>query len=151
MTTKKIYLGADHAGFHLKERIKHWLDKHHIPYQDLGNVVFDTTDDYPDFAEKVARKTVAENSLGILICGSAQGVGIAANKIKGVRAVIPFNLKEARLSREHTNANILCLSGWFLHFHRVKKILEIFLTTPFSREPRHQRRLAKIHQLEKKK
>ena len=145
---KKIYLGADHAGFHLKEKIKAWMDKHAIAYEDLGNTAFNPDDDYPDYAEKVARAVVRNNSLGILICGSAQGVCIAANKIKGARAAIPYSLKEARLAREHNDANIICLSGWFIHFHKATKIVEKFLTTPFSEAPRHRRRVEKIKRLE---
>src|SRR3989344_4375129 len=126
---KKIYLGSDHAGFHLKEKIKRWLEKHAVEAEDLGNKNFNPSDDYPDYAEKVARAVVKNNSLGILICGSAQGVCIAANKIKGARATIPFSLKEARLSREHTDANIICLSGWFVRYHKATKMIEKFLTT----------------------
>ncbi len=147
-SNNKIYLGADHAGFELKEKIKRWLEKHHIPFEDLGDSVLNPSDDYPDYAEKVARAVVAKNSLGILICGSAQGVCIAANKIKGVRAVVPFSLKEARLTREHEDANIICLSGWFMRYHYATKLLATFLTTPFSREPRHLRRINKIRKLE---
>jgi ribose 5-phosphate isomerase B len=149
MKIKLIYIGSDHAGFKLKEKIKHRLNKHNIPFQDLGNLKYNPDDDYPDFAKKVANAVVRTNSLGILLCGSAQGMAIAANKIKGVRAVIPFSLKEARLSREHNNANIICLSGWHTHFHRAAKMLEKFLTTPFSQEPRHLRRLNKIKRLER--
>ncbi len=148
MNEQKIFLGADHAGFELKEKIKHWLEKHRIHFDDLGDSVLNPSDDYPDYAEKVARAVVAKNSLGILICGSAQGVCIAANKIKGVRAVVPFSLKEARLTREHEDANIICLSGWFMSYHYATKLLEIFLTTPFSGEARHLRRLNKIKRLE---
>ena len=148
MPGKKVYLGADHAGFTLKEKLKVWLEKRKIPYEDLGNTVLDVTDDYPDFAEKVAHKVVCENSVGVLICGSAQGMAMAANKIGGVRAVLPYSLKEARLAREHNNANILCLSGWHMHYHRAAKLLEKFLTTPFSGEERHVRRLQKIRRLE---
>ncbi len=146
---KPIYIGADHAGFHLKEKIKRWLHHKGILYVDVGNNVFDAKDDYPDFAIPLARKVVAEKSLGILVCGSAQGMCIAANKIKGARAVIPYTLKEARLSREHNNANIMCLSGWFTHFHKAKRMMELFLTTPFSKEPRHVRRVEKIKRLER--
>lgn len=145
---QKIYLGSDHAGFELKEKIKHWLDKNNLAYEDLGNAVFDPDDDYPDYAGKVARKVVENKSLGILLCGSAQGMCIAANKIKGARAVIPFSLKEARLAREHNDANIICLSGWYTHFHRAAKMLEVFLAASFSKEPRHVRRLNKIRRLE---
>lgn len=146
---KRIYIGADHAGFALKEKIKKWLEHKGVPYQDLGNVTFDPKDDYPDFASAVARKVVTDKSLGILVCGSAQGMCIAANKIKGARAAIPYSLKEARLSREHNNANIMCLSGWSAHLHKSKKMIEIFLTTPFPQEARHVRRLEKIRRLER--
>ncbi len=145
---KKIYIGSDHAGFALKEKIKRWLEKKNVLYQDLGDVLFNPNDDYPDYAEKVARAVVRNRSLGILICGSAQGVCIAANKVKGIRAVVPFNLKEARLSRTDDDANIICLSGWYMHFHKAARMLERFLTTPFSHEPRHVRRLGKIRWLE---
>ena len=149
MAVQKIYIGSDHAGFELKERLKGWFEKKNIPYIDVGNHVLDPKDDYPDYAILLAKKVVKTGSLGILICGSAQGVCIAANKIKGARAAIPFSLKEARLSREHNDANIMCLSGWYAHMHTAKKMIEIFLTTPFSQEPRHVRRVNKIKKLEK--
>lgn len=146
---KRIYIGADHAGFALKGKIRKWLEHKGVPYQDLGNIRLDPKDDYPDFASTVARKVVTEKSLGILVCGSAQGMCIAANKVKGARAAVPYSLKEARLSREHNNANIICLSGWSAHLHKSKRMIEIFLTTPFSQEPRHVRRLEKIRRLER--
>ncbi|MEK6863254.1 MAG: RpiB/LacA/LacB family sugar-phosphate isomerase [Nanoarchaeota archaeon] len=146
---KQIYIGADHAGFKLKEKIKAWLNHKGISVVDVGNKILNPKDDYPDFAAVLARKVVAERSLGILICGSAQGMCIAANKIKGARAVVPGSLKEARLSKEHNNANIICLSGWFMHLHKAKRMIEIFLTVPFSKEPRHARRVAKIKRLER--
>lgn len=149
MKQKIIYLGSDHAGFALKEKIKRWLEKNNYPYQDLGNFVLDVTDDYPDFAVKVAKAVTSEKTFGILLCGSAQGMCIAANKIKGVKAVVPFSLKEARLAREHNDANIICLSGWYFNFHKATKMLEIFFNTPFSKEERHVRRLNKIRRLEK--
>jgi ribose 5-phosphate isomerase B len=149
MDQRKIYIASDHAGFHLKEKLKKWLDKKGVPYVDLGNHIHDPKDDYPDYAESLARKVVSTKSLGILICGSAQGMCIAANKIKGAHAAIPYSLKEARLSREHNNANIMCLSGWYSHFHKSTKMIGIFLTTPFSKEPRHVRRVNKIKRLEK--
>ncbi|MEK6809285.1 MAG: RpiB/LacA/LacB family sugar-phosphate isomerase [Nanoarchaeota archaeon] len=146
---KKIYIGSDHAGFHLKEKLRNWLEHKHVSYIDVGNKKLDQQDDYPEFAAALARKVVAEKSLGILVCGSAQGMCIAANKIKGARAVIPYSLREARLSKEHNNANIICLSGWFTHTHKAKRMIEIFLTTPFSQESRHIRRLQKIRHLER--
>jgi len=148
-TTKKIYIGSDHAGFKLKKQIERWFKKNHVNYEDLGNLVLDQKDDYPDFAVKVAKRAVKEKTIGILLCGSAQGMCIAANKIKGARAVVPFSLKEARLAKEHNNANIICLSGWYSHLHKTTRMLEVFLITPFSKEERHVRRLKKIKQLEK--
>ncbi|MBI4980783.1 RpiB/LacA/LacB family sugar-phosphate isomerase [Candidatus Woesearchaeota archaeon] len=145
---KKIYLGADHAGFELKEQLKKWLGHHQIEYEDLGNKILDPNDDYPDFAALVAKKVVREGTYGILVCGSAQGMCIASNKFKGVRAVVPFSLKEARLAREHNDANIICISGWFHTHHYSTKLLRRFLETPFPKEERHVRRLNKIRKLE---
>ena len=144
----KIFIGADHAGFKLKEKIKKWLLDKKLEVEDVGALKFNPLDDYPDYAEKVARKTVKEKSLGIVICGSAQGVCIVANKIKGIRAVVPFSTKEAELARKHTMANILCLSGWYLNPLKAKSLVKTFLTTPFSKEERHIRRVEKIKALE---
>ena len=145
----KIYIGADHAGFKLKEKLKVWLLKKKLEIEDAGALTFNPSDDYPDFAEKVARKVVREKSLGILLCGSAQGMCIAANKVRGVRAVVPFSVKEAELARRHTMANIICLSGWYFNPLKAKKLVWTFLRTPFSKEERHLKRVEKIKQLEK--
>ena len=147
--TSKIYLGSDHAGLKLKEQLNGWLDKNHLSYEDLGNTKLDPKDDYPDFAKKVALKVAQTNHLGVLICGSAQGMCITANKVKGVRAVVPYNLKEARLSKEHNDANVLCLSGWFAKVDLAQKMVKIFLSTGFTKEKRHVRRLNKIRKLER--
>ncbi len=145
---KPIYLGADHAGFALKEKIKKWLVKQKIPFQDLGDAKLRPSDDYPDYAAKVAKKVAKNGAFGILLCGSAQGVCIAANKIKGIRAVAPYDPKEAVLSRKHEDANIICLSGWFFTLMKAKKMIGLFLNTPFSGEFRHMRRINKIKKLE---
>lgn len=153
--TKKIYLGADHAGFRLKEKIKSWLKVEKITFEDLGNLVYDKNDDYPDFAERVGRKVVKDKTKGILLCGSAEGICIAANKIKGVRAVNPQNILQAKLSRADNDANILCLAGGGMlkpipgiPLAKAKEMILTFLRTPFSREQRHVRRLNKIKRLE---
>ncbi len=157
MGLKKIYLGADHAGFELKEKIKVWLEAEGIPYDDCGNTKYDKDDDYPDFAEKTALKVVKNLGLGILICGSAEGICIAANKIKEARAVNPRDLLQVKLSREHNDANILCLAGGGtlqpipgMSLTKAKKMIAAFLNTPFSGLARHQRRIEKITGLEKK-
>ena len=153
---KKIYLGADHAGFHLKEKIKLWLVRNKIAYEDLGNHKFDKNDDYPDYAVKVAKRVVKEKTQGILLCGSAEGVCIAANKVKGVRAVNPYDAIKTKFARKHEDANILCVAGGGTKVPqpgtsliKSAKLIKIFLNTPFSGAKRHQRRLNKIKKLER--
>lgn len=148
---KPIYLGADHAGFELKEKIKKWFTKQKITFKDLGDLKLKPADDYPDYAAKVAKAVAKNKSLGILLCGSAQGVCIVANKIKGIRAIAPFNPREAALGRKHEDANIICLSGWFFTLMKAKKMIGLFLNTPFSGEARHVRRINKIKKLEGRK
>ena len=146
-----VYLGADHQGFFLKEKIKKYLENLNYKVVDLGNKIFDPKDDYPDFAKPVALK-VAKNPAkdkGILFCGSGNGMVIAANKIKKIRAVPGFNEKEAKLSREHNDANVLCLPADFLSFDKAEKIIKTWLDTSFSKEARHIRRLKKIERMEK--
>ena len=142
-----IYLSADHAGFKLKEQIKKYLEKKYN-VSDLGAFKFEKTDDYPDFAAKVAKK-VSVGGMGILFCGSSHGVCIAANKIRGARAVAVSNIRDAKLTREHNDANVLCLSGWNLKLDAAKKIIDAWLKTEFSGEERHARRVGKIKQLER--
>ncbi|MEK6900956.1 MAG: RpiB/LacA/LacB family sugar-phosphate isomerase [Nanoarchaeota archaeon] len=145
----KVYIGADHAGFKLKEKLKRWMDAQNIAYEDLGNTIYDKKDDYPLYAERVAHAVAKEKAFGILVCGSAQGVCIAANKIPKVRAVVPFSVKEAKLSREHEDANILCLSGWYFLPGKATKMVHAFLNTPFSKASRHVRRIREIKEMEK--
>ena len=144
-----IYLGSDHAGFHLKEEIKKYLKELGREYQDLGNKEIDPQDDYPDYALEVARKVVETKSRGILICATGIGMCITANKVKGVRAAVVWDEFTALSSREHNNANILCLAGKVLDVETAKKIVQIWLETEFSNEERHIRRLGKIEEAEK--
>ncbi len=141
-----INLGADHAGFQLKEHLKKYLQKKHT-LKDWGAYEYIQADDYPDYAAKVA-KAVRKKGRGILVCGSAEGICIAANKIKGIRAVPVWNTKQAKLSREHNDANVLCLSGWMLTKKKAEQIVLTWLKTPFSGEARHKRRIQKIRRLE---
>lgn len=141
-----IYLGADHGGFELKQHIIAWLDEWNMPYQDLGAHENDPNDDYPDFAFSVA-DAVAVNPTehkGVLACRSAAGVVIAANKVKGVRAVAVFDEESAEHSRLHNDANVIGLSGDWLDATKAKAVLHIWLTTEFSHEERHARRLQQI-------
>ena len=144
-----IYLGADHAGFALKEHIKLWLTEWNMEYEDLGNTIFDADDDYPDFAFKVAENVTKDpNNRGILTCQSAACMVIAANKVKGIRAVAVFDNFTSEHSREHNDSNIVALPGMHLSEEKTKEILKIWLETPFGNEERHKRRLEKINKFE---
>ncbi|HDQ22606.1 MAG TPA: RpiB/LacA/LacB family sugar-phosphate isomerase [Candidatus Uhrbacteria bacterium] len=146
-----VYLGADHAGFALKEQIKKYLDKKNISYEDKGSLKLKKGDDYPDFGYKVA-KAVAENknAKGILICGTSYGMCIVANKVKGARAVSVKNEDDAVEIRKHNDANIMCLSGWNISPAKANKIIDKFLNTKFEAVLRRKRRLNKIKKIENK-
>lgn len=145
-----IYLGADHAGFSLKEKIKKYFDKSHISYTDMGGKG-NKDDDYPDFAFKVA-KSVAKNkdSKGILVCGTGTGMVIAANKVKGIRAAVAYDEYSTRMAREHNNTNILCLRGRNFSDNKNLELVKIWLKSEFDGMGRHKRRLKKIENFERK-
>ncbi len=144
----KIFLGADHAGFELKEKLKKYLIELGYQAEDLGNFVYDEKDDYPDFILPVAKKVAEDvkNNFGIILGGSGQGEAMAANRIKGARAAVVYNYNEdiIRLSREHNNANILSLAARFITEEEAKKAVKLWLETGFSEEERHKRRIKKI-------
>jgi len=144
-----IYLGADHAGYNLKEELKKYLKELGLDFEDMGNKTADVSDDYPDFAVKVAQKVIENGEKGILICGTGLGMCLAANKIKGIRAAVCWDEFTALQSREHLDANILCLGGRAIDLETTKKIVRIWLETEFSGEERHKRRLGKIKDMEK--
>ena len=144
----KIYIGADHAGFKLKESVKKFLSSLGVDYRDCGALKLNKNDDYPVFAAKVSKNVAKSKSFGILFCGSSQGICIAANKIKGIRAVAVNNVEDARMTRLHNDANVLCLSGWNISNSNAEKIIETFLFTMFSGEERHKRRIKQIMRLE---
>ncbi|OPL12073.1 MAG: hypothetical protein AVO34_02365 [Firmicutes bacterium ML8_F2] len=143
-----IYLGADHAGFNLKEELKKYLEELGHEYEDLGNKKLELEDDYPDFASAVAEKTVENNGQGILICATGFGMAMAANKMKGVRAAVCWDDFTALQSREHNNANVLCLGSKIVDSETAKKIVRIWIKTEFSGDERHVRRLNKIEEME---
>lgn len=146
----KIFLGADHNGFKLKQEIKKYLKEGGYDFEDLGSFIFDKTDDYPDFALRVAEKTVREKGKGILICGSGAGVCVAANKVKGVRAAQAFSQNQAKKQREDDNINVLCLASWEVKPGKAKRIVRTFLESKFKNLPRYKRRIEKIQRIEKK-
>ncbi len=147
-----IYLAADHRGFKLKEELKrHLLDKGY-EVEDVGAFAYNPTDDYPDFVYAAAVKIAEdpEKHRGIFICGSGMGMDIAANKIKGIRATVAYSKESAKHARTNDNVNVITLAGDVLNFGEAREIVDIFLTTEFSGEERHVRRLKKIEEIEEK-
>lgn len=145
-----IYIGADHRGFKLKEKIKSFLEKKGYEVTDLGNVRFDETDDYPDFAGAVAGRVSREyeSSRGILICGSGAGVAITANKFPKVRAALALTPDQAFDGRNDDDVNILALAADYTEEGLAEKTVMTWVTTPFANEERHRRRLGKIGKIE---
>jgi ribose 5-phosphate isomerase B len=139
----RVYLGSDHAGFDLKRRlIVHVATLGHEPV-DCGPAVYDEEDDYPPFCLLVGTRVAADpGSLGIVMGGSGNGEAIAANKVVGVRCAIAFSDDTARLAREHNDANVLSLGARMYDEDTAVRFTEIFLETPFSDAPRHNRRIA---------
>ena len=140
---KRICISSDHAGFEVKELIKELLIKSKISIIDLGPLSNKSVD-YPDYAKKVSNRVSKKKSdIGILVCGSGTGMAISANKMKGIRAAVGYNIKSTQLSRQHNNANILCLGARLIKRKEIKKIVSIFLKTKFE-GGRHKRRIKKI-------
>ncbi|PIR24797.1 MAG: ribose 5-phosphate isomerase B [Deltaproteobacteria bacterium CG_4_10_14_0_2_um_filter_43_8] len=138
-----LVIASDHAGFKLKELFKKELLSKGHTVDDLGPSTADRTD-YPDFAHKLARDIAAHaHEFGVLVCGSGIGMAMAANRHKGVRAAVINNEEEARLSREHNNANVACFGERALSPEEAVRFLQIFLDTPFS-GGRHAIRVQKI-------
>ena len=147
-----IYLGGDHAGFSIKENMKRFLEEKGIDYQDLGPYKYNEKDDYPDYAFKVGEKVAKnKNSRGILICGSGLGGSVAANKVKGIRAVSAYDEYSARMSRIDGDSNVLGLSGKHISFPKIKSIVSVWLSTKFSKAIRHKRRITKISKYENRR
>ncbi|WP_102401449.1 ribose 5-phosphate isomerase B [Haloimpatiens massiliensis] len=145
----RIAIGSDHGGFNLKSDVINHLKDKGIEVKDFGT---DSTEscDYPEFAEKVATEVVAKNfDLGILICGTGIGIGIAANKIPGVRAALCSDTFSAHACREHNNANILTMGERVVGKGLALDIVDTFISTDFQ-GGRHERRVDKISDLEKK-
>ena len=146
-----IYLGSDHAGFDLKEEIKTYLQDQGKELEDLGAFTFSSEDDYPDYVIPVARRVSEgkEGDMGIVFGGSGQGEAIAANKVKGIRAVLYYggNLDVVKLSRLHNNANVLSLGARFITKSEALQAVQIWLQTPWE-DGRHKARIAKISKAE---
>ena len=140
---KKICIASDHAGFNLKKYVLDFLINKDLSIIDLGPAN-DNSVDYPDFAKKVSMRVKSKKSdVGILVCGSGTGMAISANKTKGIRASVCYNLKSTRLSRQHNNANIIAIGARLTKKKTALKLVSTFFETKFE-GGRHLRRLKKI-------
>ncbi|MEK7587703.1 MAG: RpiB/LacA/LacB family sugar-phosphate isomerase [Patescibacteria group bacterium] len=150
----KVFIGADHRGFPLKESLKPWLVSLKYDVVDCGNDHLDLTDDFPDFsfavADNVSKNSFARpglaklNSAGIVICGSGAGVVIAANKVAGIRAALAYSPEEITRNRQHDDVNVLALAADWTDEAKAKDIVTAFLTTAFLGEEKYVRRIEKI-------
>jgi ribose 5-phosphate isomerase B len=139
-----ILIASDHAGFHLKEYLIAELTKAGVALLDLGCESAEKSVDYPDFAKKLAKKIIDKKAkFGILVCGSGVGISIAANRFKEVRAALCANVKTAKLSRLHNDANVICLGARLTAPSVALAAVKVFLTTEFE-GGRHERRVAKL-------
>ncbi|MGA3176845.1 MAG: ribose 5-phosphate isomerase B [Candidatus Acidiferrum sp.] len=143
----RIALGADHAGYHIKETVRQFLENAGYPVDDLGTWSEESVD-YPDFGKAVADRVAAHQDLyGIAVCGTGMGMSIAANKVPGIRAAVAHNVDTARLAREHNDANVLAMGGRVVNGTEAIEMVQAFLSTTFA-GGRHARRVEKITQIE---
>ena len=145
----KIVIASDHGGFLLKEHIRKYLEDNNYDIEDFGTQSLESVD-YPEFAQKAA-EAVAQGQFdrGILICGTGQGISMAANKVRGIRAAVVTESFSAKMSRLHNNANILALGGRVVGPDLATEIVDVWLNTAFE-GGRHERRVNKIGQIEEK-
>lgn len=145
----KIIIASDHGGFELKRNLIEWFKERDREIEDLGNHVFDPEDDYPDFADKLAKAiSIGEADKGILICGSGVGACITANKSKGVRACVCHDTYSAHQGVEHDNMNVLCLGARIVGTELTKELISSFLNAKFIDEGRFRRRFDKLNQID---
>ena len=146
----RVYLGSDHAGFELKTRLIQWLTEAGHEPVDCGPEAYVHDDDYPPYVMRAAHGVVGDpGSLGIVIGGSGNGEQIAANKIPGIRAAVAWTDETAQLARAHNDANVLSLGARMYTIEEAVGFARVFVSTPFSGETRHARRLAMIADYEK--
>ncbi|HSX44805.1 MAG TPA: RpiB/LacA/LacB family sugar-phosphate isomerase [Candidatus Saccharimonadales bacterium] len=146
----KIYVGTDHRGYQLKQPLVKFLKDSGYPVLDDGDQRLDPDDDFPVFAKQVVTDVLAsddKDARGILLCGSGQGMCMAANRHKGIRAVLGYNREAAKLSRNDDDSNILCLPADDLENNQLKQIVDVWLNTKFEAAPRFVRRLKELDEL----
>jgi len=148
----KIFIGSDHQGFHLKEKVFAYLAKHGYEVQDVGDQTLNPDDDFPEFAQAAALQiigSVDDDPRGILICGGGQGMAMAANRFRGIRASVIWDAYEAKMTRNDNDSNMLCLPARILDGDEKawQGILETWLNTPFATAVRFKRRNAQIDEV----
>lgn len=148
----KIYLGADHNGFHLKEQVFAYLAKHDYAVEEVGGATLDPADDFPEFAQLAAIKLIGDeddSSRAILLCGGGQGMAMAANRFRGIRASVVWDAHEAKMTRHDNDSNVLCLPARILENDDAswQGIIETWLNTPFANAARFRRRNAQIDEI----
>lgn len=146
----KIFLGSDHNGFHLKEKVFAYLSKRGYDVEDVGDRELDPDDDFPQFAGAAAIKVLGEDDArAILLCGGGQGMCMAANRFHGIRAAVIWDEKEAKMTRNDNDSNILCLPSRILDDEDAKwqAIVDTWLDTPFANAPRFVRRNRQLDEL----
>lgn len=148
----KIYLGADHQGFAMKQQVFAYLAKQGYDVEDAGDKELDPADDFPEFAQLAALKVIGDDTLdprAILICGSGQGMCMAANRFRGIRASVIWDVTESKMTRNDNDSNVLCLPARVLEQDEAKwkDIIDTWLKTPFAAAARYKRRNAQIDEL----
>ena len=148
----KIYLGSDHRGFLLKEKVFAYLVKNNYEVEDVGGRELNPDDDFPQFAQAAALRVIGDESddpRAILICGGGQGMCMASNRFKGIRASLLWDEHEAKMTRNDNDANVACLPGRILEqdFAKCQRIVDVFLQTPFAEAPRFNRRNQQLDHL----
>jgi ribose 5-phosphate isomerase B len=145
----KVMLAADHGGFHLKEALKAHLLTQGYEVDDCGAQAMDPADDYPDFMYPAAKKVATDmDARGVFLCRSGAGAAIVANKVRDVRAVVARTVEDATHARQHNDANVVALSSDHLSAEQARDIVTAFISTSFSGEDRHMRRLKKVMKIE---
>ena len=150
MQHQSVFIGSDHGGLDLKAVIIGFLKSRGDDVRDMGPHKYDKDDDFPDYAEKVCMEVLASGGAGILICKSGNGMARVANKIPGIRAAVCWNEYSAIKEKEHGNTNVLCLSAAQTGADHAQRIVDAWLSTQFSGEERHKRRLDKVAGIERK-
>ncbi|MEX0594482.1 MAG: RpiB/LacA/LacB family sugar-phosphate isomerase [Patescibacteria group bacterium] len=138
-----LFLAADHAGYELKEAVRHRLTTRGVPFEDFGTFS-DKAVDYPGYARQVAKAVLKHNGKGILFCGSGEGMAIVANRSKGIRAAVVWDEDVAKETRDDNDANIISLPARFIGEQKAWDIISAFLSTSFSHQDRHKRRIKQI-------